>query len=393
MNKHIIKSLSAVALGLSLNLVSVPAFAENFLLGEHTPLSGKLARVGTGSHRGILSAVKVLNEKYNGQHSFEVKTIDDESSPAKAVSAVEKLVSQGVIAFTGGYSSGIIGPASEAAHKANRVYITFGGVAGPLSKRGHEGFFRINNTAGYGKAIIGLISDMGLKKVSILYSNKEATVKTAEFVEKGLTEGGVTIIKHEFDGHTKDFKSIINKVKLQDKSEAILMVGYETDYIGILRAAKLLKPKVKAMIGIWSLATGKMAAEFPTLMENVYGTSMLPFPVAFTTSEQKVFHTAYTAEFDNEPSYLEQFGYVQTLLLGEAIIAAHSKGEVNLKTISEELRKTDQMTLAGRVRFDENGDNPEFVQRVGQHRTGKIEIVWPLSAKTSDKAFPGTPWN
>lgn len=393
MNKRILASLSVVAFGLSLNFASAPASAENFVLGEHTPLSGKLARVGSGSHRGIMTAMKVLNDKYKGQHSFEVKTIDDESSPAKAVSAVEKLVSEGVIAFTGGYASGIIGPASEAAHKAKRPYITFGGVAGPLSKRGHEGFFRINNTAGYGKAIIGLVSDMGLKNVSLLFSNKEATAKTAAYVVKGLTANGVTSVMHEYDGHTKDFKSIVNKIKLQDKPEAIIMVGYESEYVGILRAAKLLKPKVKAMIGLWSLATGKMAAEFPTLMENVYGTAMLPFPVAFTTPEQKTFHSVYTSEFDNEPSYLEQFGYVQTLLLGEAIIRAQAKGEVNVKTISEELRKTDEMTLAGHVNFDENGDNPEFVQRVGQHRKGKIEIVWPANVKTSDKNFPATPWN
>ena len=34
-----------------------------------------------------------------------------------------------------------------------------------------------------------------------------------------------------------DFKPVVNKVRLRDKSDVILMVGYENDYVGILRAA------------------------------------------------------------------------------------------------------------------------------------------------------------
>ena len=50
------------------------------------------------------------------------------------------------------------------------------------------------------------------------------------------------------------------------RPDVILMAGYENDYVGILRAARVLKPAVKAMVGVWSLATPKMAAEFPDLM-------------------------------------------------------------------------------------------------------------------------------
>jgi branched-chain amino acid transport system substrate-binding protein len=71
------------------------------------------------------------------------------------------------------------------------------------------------------------------------------------------------------------------------------MVGYENDYVGILRAARVLKPPVKAMIGVWSLATPKMATDFPDLMPNVYGTALLPFPATFTTADGKTFADTY----------------------------------------------------------------------------------------------------
>jgi branched-chain amino acid transport system substrate-binding protein len=79
------------------------------------------------------------------------------------------------------------------------------------------------------------------------------------------------------------------------------MSGYENDYVGILRAAKVLKPDVKAMVGVWSLATSKMQDDFPDLMGNVYGTALLPFPAEFTTPDGKDFAEAYKKLYGHEP--------------------------------------------------------------------------------------------
>ena len=140
--------LLAIAVAGAIALVGVTGAQaqEKIVLGSHLPLTGKLARVGTGMHEGITVAVDMFNRENDGKYKVELVTIDDETSPAKAVAAVEKLAGEGVGALTGGYGSNIIGPASEAANKADLVYITSGGVAPGLSKRGHKGFFRINNT-------------------------------------------------------------------------------------------------------------------------------------------------------------------------------------------------------------------------------------------------------
>src|SRR3982751_1923466 len=93
------------------------ATADEFLVGVEVPLTGSLARVGAGMSEGIQVATDVFNRK-NGKHRIKLITIDDESSPAKAIAAVEKLASQGVVAIDGGYGSNNIGPASDAANKA-----------------------------------------------------------------------------------------------------------------------------------------------------------------------------------------------------------------------------------------------------------------------------------
>ncbi len=368
------------------------AQAEEILVGVQIPLTGPLARVGMGTNEGIRVAAEVFN-KTNGKHTIKLVTVDDESAPAKAVAAIEKLASEGVVAVTGGYGSNNISPASDAANKLGLAYVTSGGVDDALVEAGRKNFFRINNTAGYQKALVGLISDLGVKSVSIIYSTKDATQGLATDVQKTLGAKGIKVGMHAFDPAITDFKPILNKVKLQDRSEFIAMVGYENDYVGILRAARVLKPTtVKAIAGVWSLATPKMAADFPDLMPKVYGTAVLPFPVNFTTPEGKSFGEGYKKLHNKEPDYLGQFGYVQSMLLFEAIARAADKGTLKKGGVIEEMRKTDKQTLIGRVQFTPAGDNPNFVQRMGQHQGKQVVLVWPKDSANGKPDYPGVPW-
>jgi hypothetical protein len=230
------------------------AAADELKVGVEIPLTGSLARVGSGMQEGINVAADVFN-KTNGKHKIKLVTIDDESAPAKAIAAVEKLAGEGVLAITGGYGSNNIAPAADAAGKAGLVYMTSGGVDDNLVNSGRKNFFRINNVAGYQKAMVGLLDDMNARSVSIVYSTKEATAALAKDLEKAWGAKGLKVTSHAFDPAISDFKPIVNKIKLQDKPEVIAMIGYENDYVGILRAARVLKPAVKAMVGVWSLAT------------------------------------------------------------------------------------------------------------------------------------------
>jgi len=370
---------------------TLSAHAEEFTVGAELPLTGSLARVGAGMQEGIMVAAEVFNRS-NGKHRIKIATVDDESAPAKAIAAVEKLASDGAVAITGGYGSNNIAPASDASNKLGLVYITSGGVDENLVTAGRKNFFRINNTAGYEKAALGLFADMKVKSVSIVYSTKDATSSLAQSVQKALTAKGVKVTAHPFDPAITDFKPVVNKIRLQDKPDAVFMVGYENDYVGILRAARVLKPQVKAMVGVWSLATPKMAAEFPDLMPNVYGTALLPFPATFSSADGKAFADTYKALYKKEPDYLGQFGYVQSMLLFEAIARAADKGTIKKGGIAEELRKTDRETLIGRVQFGANGDNVNFSHRMGQHQGKRIVIVWPPQHATGKMAYPGVPW-
>lgn len=368
------------------------AEAKEFLVGVEMPLSGALARAGVTNLEGITVGVEVFNQK-NPKHQIKLVTIDDESNPAKAVAAVEKLAAQGVVGIAGGYGSNLAGPASTAADKAGLAYLTVGGTATALTKRNLQTFFRPNNTEGYANGMVGFIADMGAKEVSLVYSTKEATNEIAQLVEKGLSAKNIKVAMHAFDPHTTDFKPILNKVKLQDQPEVLAMVGYENDHLGILRAAKVLKPEVKAIVGPYSTTTSKLASEFPDLVSKIFGFVMLPNPIDTSNREAKEYHETFKKLYkrDGDDS-AAQWGYVQALIMCEAIKRADEAGTLAKGGLVDELRKTNRESMLGTIKFDETGDNSAFMTFVGQVQNGQIPVVWPKGVANATPVYPGVPW-
>ncbi|WP_168791332.1 ABC transporter substrate-binding protein [Paraburkholderia aromaticivorans] len=383
---------SIVSSVLATLIASPSAQAAEFVIGSHDSLTGSTARVGSGMNEGIQLAAEYFNRKYP-EHKFKVVTIDDEAQPAKAVAAIEKLTSEGVLAFSAGYGTNIIAPASETAGRTGLVYITSGGVGEGLTHRGLKTFFRITNAPGYARAFVGTLTQAGVKSVSILYSTKESPSTLANDLNTALPATGIKVTLHPYDPSTQDFKPLVNKVKLQDRPDAMLMLGYENDYIAILRAARLLKPELKAIMAPWGIATTDMRKEFPDLVANVYGTTFTPDPPMYRTAEGQEFASLYRDRYKKEPDYLVQFGFVQTELLFEAIMRSYKAGTLKQKNgIADELRKTDRETLVGHVRFDATGDFDQFAYRMGQHQNGKIAIVWPKEYATANMNYPAVPW-
>lgn len=388
---HILRTfvVTAVITVLSLSIAN----AKEYLIGVHLPLSGPFTRSGVGYLEGMTTAVEIFN-KVNQGNTVRLVTIDDESSPAKAVAAVERLIAQKSTAIIGGYGSNIIGPASMAANKAGVVYLTAGSTTAGLSKRGFKTFFRPNSSYGYAKGIAGFIGDLKVKSVSIIYSTKDGPTETAQLVRKELASKNIKVVIHPFDASITDFKPIINKIKLQDHSELIFMAGYENDHVAIVRAAKVLKPDIKAIVGPWSTTNTKMSADFPGVMHNVFGTTMLPHPGAYRTAEGKLFSETYKKRYKREADdSLVQLGYVIGQIMFDAIKRTDSKGVLTKEGgLAEELRKTDRDTILGRVSFDENGDNPHFMTRIGQNQNDNIPIVWPKEFATAKPIYPAVPW-
>lgn len=385
------KALTMVAISMAM-MAANSASAHDYKVGTHMALTGSLARVGNSMWQGIQIAADLFNLAEKGKNTVELSVIDDESSPAKAVAAVEQLGPK-VDAFVGGFGSNLVGPASETSDRLGKVYVTGGAVAKGIVERGLKGFFRVNNNEGYAKAIDQFAAQIGVKSMSILYSTKDATADVAKQVEGLVNQRHVKVTMHAFEANVTDFKPTINKIKLQDRPDMILMSGYENDYVGILRAAQILKPDVKMFVGTFGLATEQMNRDFHDVVQNVAGTAVLSYPPIFTTADGKNFSEAFKTKFGNFPDYNAVYGYVAAQVLFTALGKDGMGEKVGQPgVLSAEVRKTDMETLLGHVSFNEKGDNPSFVQRIAQHQGNNLVLVSPLNAATGKAVVPGRPW-
>lgn len=380
----------AVIMGL---LIGIPAInAEELKLGVQLPLTGHFARSGTAQLEGITAYTEVFN-KNNSKHKVKITVIDDETVVSKGISAVEKLASDGTMGIVGGFTTKMIAPAVSVAGKEGIAYLTVGSTSKEILEQGYKTFFRLNNNEGYIAATIEFIKKLGLKNVSMLTVNTQSNIEAGGDVKQQLIANGIKVVEHKFDPGVTDFKPLLNKVKLQDRPELLLLNCLESDNIGVLRAAKVLKPNVKAVIGIYSIATAKLANEFPDLVQNVFGTSLLPSPPSFKTAEGKEFEQAFRKLYNKEPDYLNQLGYVMGQLMVDAMKQAADRNNLTRAAVVSELRKTDRKTLIGRVKFNEKGDNPNFRVWISQHQKNKtIPLVWPKEVANARMNYPALPW-
>jgi branched-chain amino acid transport system substrate-binding protein len=387
--------MKQIAAAACLLAAALSAQAKDFPVGVELPFTGPLAQAGTEMKRGIQVAADIYNRRHPNDHITLIE-IDDESNPAKAVAAVEKLASQKVVAIAGAANSNCAGPASEAADKAGIVYMTSGGTSADMVSRGLKTFFRVSNTPGYAQGMLGLFDSLGVKSVSIVYSTKDATSDLAKQLDTALKAKGVTATLHAFDPSMTDFKPVINKIKLQDKSDAMAMIGYENDYVGILRASKVLKPPLKAIAAPWAFASPKMAASFPDLVPNVYGATVLASPADYRSADQKEFSETYKRMFDTESNYQSQTSFAYAQLLFDAISRADKSGALAKGGLADTLRKSGaegQESFLGKVAFDARGDNPGYVAHMGQFKPdGKLVLVSPANYATAKPQYPGVPW-
>jgi branched-chain amino acid transport system substrate-binding protein len=370
------------------------ALAAEIPVGIELPLTGHFAKQGLGQLRGIKIAAEAFKEASGGKDTIKLVTIDNESQPAKSVAAVEKLVSEGVVAITGGYGSNVVGPASETANKLNVPYVSSGAIAESLTKRGLKNYFQILNTRGYATPLVALIKEFKVKKVSTVYSTAESTSQLAKSTEKSLTDLGIKVVMHAYEPSTTNFTPIVNKIRLQDKPDVILMVGYQNEEIGIMRAAKLLKPKVKALVGAYEVAVPEMVADHKDIAQNVFGLSLLSYPAQFPTPDGKKFAGIHKTLFKGEDfGYIEEYGYAGAKVVFDAIAKVIKAGQKPAPAnLTAEIAKTDVDTVLGHIKFDAGGLNVDYMQRIGQVQGDKVVIVWPADQATGKMVYPGVPW-
>lgn len=349
------KLFTSVCLTLFL-AVSLPVFAaETIKIGVQAPITGPYANEG----QGIDQATRLIVEQYNAKggllgKKLEVITCDDEGTAVKAAICGKDLVSKGVLAVIGSYTS-TAAEAPQVTYFRAGVLQTTDGTADSLTEKGYWTFFRNSNpnkveaefTANF------LMNNKKYEKIALLSDYSTFAADLVGSVEKELkNKNGNIVYNGKIKSGTQNFTPVLTRIKSLNP-DVVYFSGYYSD--GGLIKAQMAQLGINAdFVGgnandniDFSKLAGKAASG--TMIINVPSPDLLPYDVA------KQFLEDYKARFKMDPPS------IWTLLNADGLRAIlhgiEQTKSTDTKKIANYLRTMEPYPgLSGDLKWDEKGE-------------------------------------
>lgn len=401
---------------LALPLLAAPALAqESWKIGALYPLTGSLAVLGNENLQGAQIAVDVANEQ-GGIAGRKVELVTgDASTPDKAQSEAERLISVGgVKVITGTYSSGLSYASSQVAERNGALYWETGGIADRLTQRGFKSFFRVVFTATSNGELAATISKdiiaakLGRApkdlKLLVVHEDSDYGTSVATAAQNKAKEHGFNVIDRlPYKGTSTDLAPLILRMKATEP-DIVIASSYANDALLIQRQMKQLGVNVKAFIGtggIYGLASfaeglgGAVNGIFDTEGSANIGSQSLS---AEAKAEGDDFRKRFQARHGKAPSYVAMQGYVGTMVfLREVLAKAGTTDPAALRAAALKIDIPAGRTALGwGVQFAGEGHammgtNLRAFPVAQQWQDGKLVVVAPDSTKTGEAALVPLP--
>ncbi|MEI9922511.1 MAG: ABC transporter substrate-binding protein [Bradyrhizobium sp.] len=279
-----------------------PGVTDNAIkIGILGSLTGPAAIFGTGNLAGATIAFEEINAAggINGR-KLESISLDDESSPPRAIAAYKRLVDQEKVFAIFGPAASAVGQALVPTLKASSTP-TFASIFSTpaVTEPPIPMFFRsgVMNDRQQGSAIADYVVDsLGAKKIALVSQSDEYGKRGGEAVVARLAERKIELVSNEFFNIADtDFTAQISRV-VATAPDVLIVYGYPNPSAIITRQAKQLGLKAKIM-GANSAGSRKypeIVGEAAAGTQNVLALKVLPegddpAAVKFRTSFEKRF--------------------------------------------------------------------------------------------------------
>jgi branched-chain amino acid transport system substrate-binding protein len=392
-----------------------PAMTETTLkLGYTASITGRLNVSSGRQDKGLQLFVQDLVDAGGFEVGSEMVTFepifyDDESTNERVQELYTRLATEDNADFLiSPYSSGLTGAASVIAEQYGKVMITTGAASDSTYKLGYTGVYQTYTPAS--RYLAGAVDqlqslDPTLTKVAFVHENDQFSTDVVTAAKDYAESLGFEVVLFEgYDSETTDFGPFINKVEAA-APQALLGGGHFQD--GSTFARQLFEKGVElAYIALLVAPPEPDFAELGDAAFGVVGPSQWE-PLAEFTPESAAaagfewfgptgaeFVEAYTAAYDEEPSYHSAGGYVAGLILQKAIMDA---GSYDPAAVKAALDAMDVLTFYGRVKFDTSaeshglqiGHSMIYIQWQKDDAGNLMkQVVWPLEGATADTIYP-----
>ena len=382
-------------------LVALGSFAwgqgtrrEPIRIGCTLPLTGPFADTGVWVQRGYEFWAEDVNARGGllGR-PVEVRILDDASSVERATSLLERLITvDKVDLILGGYPGTSAAAQMLVAERYRKVYISMGGHMASFS-RGFKYSFGAPPLMGewwyngVWKWLATIRPADRPKRAAAITLNNAIGQAVRQNMLEGLKRLGIPLVMDEL--YTLPLPSAEPLVQKAKATGADLFIanGFFGDGVQTVRAMKALNYNPKLFLqGVGSLIPEWVKELGPDGNYVVSGTAIhhrLPNPgmIRLVRAAKQRFG------FDEPPQYF-LFGYAWAQALEKAVEGSKSLKDDDLVAY---LRANTIETIAGKLRFDERG-LPEPYEYATQVINGKVELIWPVSARTATPIYPKPPW-
>lgn len=372
--------------------VPSPTAAGPIRIGIVTSISGSLARFGQAHLQGYDLALQEINAA-GGVLGRPLKLVfeDDESNPAAAAAAVEKLATHDQVPLIiGAYSSSATLLAAGMAERYQVPLIIPTAAADEITRQGYRWIFRINAPSSvYTQTLLDFMDQLDRpERLAIVFENTAFGTSVAEAAERQARARGIAVVAYRaYQAGAGDFRPLLEAVQAA-APDVVLFVSYLEDAVKLMQQSRAvdLNPRMFTAAG-----AGFSLPDFPQLAGPA-----AEYTVSVTQWTPDA-HWPGVAEFARR--FQEKYGYLPQYHSAEAYTALHVAADALRRAeslqrapIREALRTTDLTTVFGRIRFDASGQN-RHPMLVTQILDGRFVTIYPPEIAAHPPVYPVPPWS
>ena len=413
--RHVVVIGVAVALVVALGLVAGPAAAQEapvFKVGVVTSLSGEMNFGGNVTKRGYDLWAETVNAAGGiaiGGKRYKVQLIygDDQSSPATAAIAAERLITQEKVDFIlGPYASGTTLAVAPITEKYKVPHIT-GSAESPLIwKQKFKYTFgtipAVNQIAPASIKTLAKDVKPAPKTVAIVGIDDAFSKFAAQAFKDAAEQAGLKVVKYEIVPEGVDYTPTITAVKAVNPD--VLAIGsHEKAAMEMIKAAKELGFAPKAIVQHYGMTTPDFLKGLGKDAEFVFGSSV--WTAALKHRGDDPFGTparyaeVFQKKYGTPPDYTEAASTAAGLAFEAAlkqIGAAPPLDQKEKDNLVAALEKLNIKTFYGPIKFATEGDfyhdNVGLASIALQIQGGKIVEVGPGALKVVNPKYPMPAW-
>lgn len=383
--------LAVVFLFAALWMVPSGSVAEDVIkIGLATPLSAPGDyESGQINVKTVELAVEELNAKGGvlGKQVVLVKA-DDEGKPAVGVTAVKRLIADGVSAIVGLWHSSVAVAQAKQVTRAGVPMLLHYSWTDSLTEDHSDYIFRVGPyNSEIANLLVPFLVQKGYKNVAVMYETTAFGTGFADALAEAATAQGVNVYKSSFASEATDFEPQLLELKGKSPAPDLLVVA--TVYQGMY-----LIPKQAFAVGLAPqcdiLASWDWPGWSPEWWEVMGEKGVGVMYATFESSKLKLrplgehFKNAFREKYGHDAPVFAYFLYDEVMILAEAMERAKSSDP---KKIAEALKTTKFDGTTGVITF-ERKDGPVWNQWTGHQIFVNKLTALEQKGKDADVIYP-----